>query len=117
MARATEALASPPPSPQGEATSTYGANDGSSRIVIRATTASWIQVRNADRSVLFTGLLKPGDSYLVPDRPGLSMRAGNAGGLDITVDGKPAPSLGQLGTVRNVALDPQSLMAPSAVHD
>jgi hypothetical protein len=45
------------------------------------------------------------------------MRAGNAGGLDIVVDGKPAPSLGSMGSVRNVALDPQSLEAEGGVHD
>jgi cytoskeleton protein RodZ len=95
----------------------YGAADGSTRIVLRATTDSWIQVRDADHSVLFTRVLKPGESYRVPDRAGLSMRAGNAGGLDVMVDGKPAPSLGPIGAVRNVALDPQLLMATSTVHN
>jgi hypothetical protein len=37
------------------------------------------------------------------------MRAGNAGGLDVTVDGKPVPTLGPSGAVRTVALDPASL--------
>jgi cytoskeleton protein RodZ len=96
---------------------TYGAADGSARIVLRATTDSWIQVRDSDHSVLFTGVLKPGESYRVPDRAGLSMRAGNAGGLDVMVDGKPAPSLGPIGAVRNVALDPQLLTAGSTVHN
>jgi cytoskeleton protein RodZ len=95
----------------------YGAADGLARIVLRATTDSWIQIRDSDRSVLFTGVLKPGESYRVPDRPGLSMRAGNAGGLDVTVDGKPAPSLGPIGAVRNVALDPQLLTSQSTNHN
>ena len=96
---------------------TYGAADGSTRIVLRATTDSWIQVRDSDHSVLFTGVLKPGESYRVPDRAGLSMRAGNAGGLDVMVDGKPAPSLGPIGAVRNVALDPQLLTAGNTTHN
>jgi cytoskeleton protein RodZ len=96
---------------------TYGATDGSIRIVLRATTDSWIQVRDSDHSVLFTGVLKPGESYRVPDRAGLSMRAGNAGGLDVMVDGKPAPSLGPIGAVRNVALDPQLLTAGGTTHN
>jgi cytoskeleton protein RodZ len=46
------------------------------------------------------------------------MRTGNAGGLEITVDGNPAPSIGRAGAVRrNVALDPQALMAGTAVRD
>ncbi len=96
---------------------TYGAADGSTRIVLRANTDSWIQVRDSDHSVLFTGVLKPGESYRVPDRAGLSMRAGNAGGLDVMVDGKPAPSLGPIGAVRNVALDPQLLTVGNTTHN
>ncbi len=95
----------------------YGALDGAVRIVLHANADSWIQVRDADRAVLFTGLLKPGESYRVPDRPGVSMRTGNAGGLDVLVDGKPAPTLGPVGAVRNVVLDAQSLAAESAVHN
>ena len=96
---------------------TYGAADESTRIVLRATADSWIQVRDSDRSVLFAGLLKPGESYRVPDRAGLSMRAGNVGGLDVMVDGKPVPSLGPIGAVRNVALDPQLLTAGNTTHN
>jgi cytoskeleton protein RodZ len=96
---------------------TYGAADGSTRIVLRANTDSWIQVRDSDHLVLFTGVLKPGESYRVPDRAGLSMRAGNAGGLDVMVDGKPAPSLGPVGAVRNVALNPQLLTAGNTTHN
>ena len=91
--------------------------DPSSRITLRANATSWIQVRAQDHSVLFTGFLKPGDAYRVPDRPGLSMRAGNAGGLDIVVDGKKAPAVGPIGAVRNVSLDPQSLMGQGSGRD
>jgi hypothetical protein len=51
-------------------------------------------VRDAGRAILFTGVLKPGETYRVPDRPGLSLRAG---GLNILIDGKPAPPLGPPG--------------------
>ena len=108
----TEALAVPPP--EAQSGHVYGPTDGPSRITLRANADSWVQIRAADRAVLFTGLLKPGDSYRVPDQPGLTMRAGNAGGLDVVVDGKPAASLGPVGAVRNVALDPQSLAARTA---
>lgn len=56
--------------------------------------------------------LKPGETYRVPNRSGLTLFTGNAGGLDVTVDGKKAPSLGASGTVRrNVALEPEELLA------
>jgi cytoskeleton protein RodZ len=59
-------------------------------------------------------VLKPGETYRVPDRPGLVLRTGNAGGLDITVDGRPVASVGPVGKTRNVALDPERLVAGTA---
>jgi cytoskeleton protein RodZ len=102
------------PAPQGPSS----AADAPTRIVIRAIADSWVQIRDAGQSVLFTQTLKAGDSYAVPDRPGLAMRTGNAGGLAITVDGSPAPPIGRMGAVkRNVALEPQALLAGAAVRD
>ncbi len=109
------AASGPPGSPSAEP-SVYGATDVPARIVLRAAADSWIQVRDADHRVLFSGVLKAGQSYRVPDQSGLSMRAGNAGGLSVTVDGKPVAPLGPPGAVRNVALNPQSLAATTG-HD
>jgi cytoskeleton protein RodZ len=65
--------------------------------------------------VLLDHVLKPGESYRVPDRAGVSMQTGNAGGLEIIVDGKPAPSIGPNGAVRrNVSLEPQALISGPA---
>jgi len=94
-----------------------GAADAPTRIVIRAIADSWVQIRDAGHSVLLGRVLKAGESYDVPDQPQLSMRTGNAGGLNITVDGNPALSIGPMGAVRNVALEPQALMAGAAVRD
>ena len=84
------------------------------RVMIRATADSWVEIRSAGRFVLFTRTLKAGDSYAVPDQPGLSMRTGNAGGLEITIDGKPAPPIGPNGAVRNLQLEPQALISGAA---
>ena len=87
-------------------------------VVIRATADSWIQIRDARQSVVLTRVLKAGESCRAPDRPGLSMRTGNAGGLEITVNGVPAPPIGGRGMVRrNVALDGHALLAGSAVRN
>jgi cytoskeleton protein RodZ len=110
-------LAPPPvlvglaPTLQNEAPLASGTVDGPARIIIRATAESWIKIRDANQTVLLEGFLKAGESYRVPDRPGVSMRTGNAGGLDITVDGKPVPPIGGMGAVRNVRLEPQALMS------
>jgi cytoskeleton protein RodZ len=116
---APTAAVPPPPPPPPETTAApegprvYGVTNGPARIVIRASADSWIQIRDRDGSQ--ARILKPGEIYRVPDRPGLTMRVGNAGGVEILVDGKPAPSLGQPGQTRNVALDPDRLLAGSAI--
>ena len=102
------------PAPQGEPGSAYAAP----RIVIRATADSWVEIREGGRSALLAQVLKSGESYPVPDRTGLSLRTGNAGGLEIAVDGKAAPPIGPKGAVRrNVILEPQALIAGTAVRD
>jgi cytoskeleton protein RodZ len=115
------APAEPAPIPAAPADSTaprvFGESSGS-RIVIRATADSWIQVRDTSGSVVFTRVMRPGDSYNVPNRGGLSLYTGSAGALEFTVDGKTAPSVGQPGTVRrDVMLDPDRLLAGTAVLD
>jgi len=65
---------------------------------------------------VFARVLKAGESYRVP-RSGLSMRTGNAGALTVLVDGKAAPSLGPIGTLRrDVALEPEALLAGTAIR-
>lgn len=87
------------------------------QIDIRALADCWIQVRGADdQTVVFSRVLKAGETYHVP-RSGLLLRTGNAGALAVAVDGKPAPAIGSVGTLRrNVALDPQALLAGTAVR-
>jgi cytoskeleton protein RodZ len=111
----TAAIAPAQPPPQSEEPRPSGIADGATRIVIRATADSWVQIRDANQSVLLTRVLKAGETYPVPSRPGVSMRTGNAGGLEITVDGNPAPPIGRMGAIRNVALEPQALIAGTAV--
>src|SRR6516165_2804434 len=104
----------PPPVLIGLAPTTHGDGGATVRIVIRATAESWIKIRDANQTVLREGFLKVGETYDVPDRPGVSMRTGNAGGLHITVDGKPVPPIGGMGAVKNVLLDPQALLSGPA---
>ena len=90
----------------------YGQGNADSRIQIRATQESWIQVTSVDNDLLLTRILYPGDVYRVPNRSGLMLMTGNVGALEITVDGRPAPPLGRIGDVRrDVPLDPDKLFA------
>ncbi len=88
-----------------------------SKISIRALADCWIQIRAPDQSIVFSRILKSGEVYNVPARQGLWLRTGNAGVLEIAVDGKTVPSIGGIGTLRrDVALDPAELVAGKAVH-
>src|SRR5258708_6772469 len=95
----------------------YGITNGPVRIVIKATAESWIQVRDTSQAVVAMRILKPGESYRVPDRPGLTLATGNAGGLDVTVDGRPVAPVGPVGKRRSVTLDPERLIAGTATAE
>jgi cytoskeleton protein RodZ len=101
--------ASPPSSAAAPATG--------GKITIKAVADCWIQVRAADQSIVFSRVLKSGETYTVPQRSGLSLRTGNAGALEIAVDGKSVPSIGGIGSLRrDVVLEPTELAAGTAVH-
>ncbi len=88
------------------------------RIVIRVQADAWVQVKDQAGNVLFDRVLKPGEAYKAPNRPGLLLRAGNAGSLEIKVDGKVAPAIAKGNTIRrDVALDGDKLLAGTAVPD
>ena len=86
------------------------------RITIKAASDVWMQVRGADNALVFARVLKAGETWSVP-RFGLLLRTGNAGALQIAVDGKPVPPIGTIGTQRrDVVLDPSLLLAGTAVR-
>ncbi len=114
---ATPAAAEPElPVDTGYVPKVYGRSNLDARVIITAIDDSWVQVQGPDNELLLTRILHAGDTYRVPDRPGLLMVTGNAGGLEIQVDNAPAPALGPLGVViRNIALDPDRLLAGTAI--
>ena len=94
----------------------YGASQGDNRIMVEAIADSWVEVRDRKTDeLLLTRVLFKGDRYYVPNRQGLSLLTGNAGGLRIFVDGESAPAIGPVGSVRrDVPLEPDSLKGGSA---
>jgi cytoskeleton protein RodZ len=94
----------------------YGMENETARIVLRARLDSWVQVFAADESLILTRVLQPGDSYRVPDLAGLTLVTGNAGGLEIEVDGATVPPLGPVGAIRRgIALDAERLLEGTAL--
>jgi cytoskeletal protein RodZ len=110
----TAAVAPPerqnPSAPVTQATATERPTGGV-RIVVRATADSYVAVRTGDNEPLFSQLMRPGDSYEVPSGADLLLETGNAGGLQITIDGKRVPPLGSVGEIRrNIPLDAEKLL-------
>jgi hypothetical protein len=107
--------ASPPPAPASAAIDA-GASRG--RIVLRAKGDTWIEVRNRQGGVLVGRVLRDGETWPVPEQAALVLSTGNAGGLELLVDGTPAPSLGGVGMVRrDVPLDPDLVRAGQYAPD
>ncbi|MEE8444919.1 MAG: helix-turn-helix domain-containing protein [Alphaproteobacteria bacterium] len=106
-----EPLPSAPP-PARMATATPDSSGGVGRVVLRAASASWVELRDSDNRRVFSRLMRAGETYAVPPGRPVTLTTGNAGGLDILIDGQPIPSLGPIGDVRrDVSLDPDALLA------
>jgi cytoskeleton protein RodZ len=85
-------------------------------VVLEARMECWIKIVDAKGKTVMQKVLKAGESYAVPDQPGLVLRTGNAGGLDVIVGGRKAPALGDVGTVlTKVLLEPSRLLDGTAV--
>lgn len=106
----TEAAAQPATTPPAE--------NKAARIVVKATANSWIEVHDDfSNTTLVARMLHAGESYEVPDKTGLSLLTGNAGALQIIVDGTQVPAIGGNGAVRRgVQLVPELLKAGTATQ-
>jgi cytoskeleton protein RodZ len=116
-ATATTAIAMPvtPPMRRQEQTpepAQANADPDGARVVLRFTGDTWVQVKERGGPALVTKVMKAGDTFPVPTRSNLVLNTGNAGRVEILVDGVAVPSIGGAGTVRkDVALDPDQLKA------
>jgi len=113
----TVVIPAPPSAPKvfslaGERTPrVYGEGNEGVRIVLHALQDSWVQVRDNRDALLLTRVLRSGDVYHVPDQIGLTLLTGNAGGIQLEVDGVRLAPLGPIGAVRRqIALDPSILL-------
>jgi cytoskeleton protein RodZ len=90
---------------------------GASRVTLIAKVDSWVQIRGTNSELLLTRVLRAGDKYHVPNRTGLTLMTGNAGAIEIAVDGKSLPPLGPVGEVRrDISLDPDELLKGGAAN-
>jgi hypothetical protein len=80
---------------------------------------AWVRVRSADGTVIFEGVMEPGQNFIVPstEEPA-TLRVGESGALYFAVNGVHYGPVGPSGVVTsNVALTTQSLTETYAVAD
>ena len=81
------------------------------RVTLRASASVWVEVREGSAEPMLSRLMHAGETFEIPARPGMVLTTGNAGGIEILIDGRALPPLGPTGAVRsNVALDAASLL-------
>ncbi len=101
--------APPAAAPPAEAGRVFGSENADARIVFRATAQAYVlikQLGSEGKVTVFDRTLNPGESYRAPNKPGVLLITGNAGGLDVEIDGKKLGTLGKSGEMlRNVPVD------------
>jgi cytoskeletal protein RodZ len=73
------------------------------QVILTAHEATWVQV-SADGRTAFVGMLHPNDTRSIAADDQVKILTGNAGGLDISLNGKPLDPIGPTGQVRTVRL-------------
>lgn len=72
------------------------------RIELEALEAAWVSLEDANGNQLFYRLMPAGDKRSFEVASSARLRTGNAGGLRVTLDGKPLGPLGPHGKVREI---------------
>lgn len=80
-------------------------------VILQAAEESWVKVEDARGNTIFSRVLVPGDVYYVPEGTGYKAVFGNAGGIDVWVNGTLAPKQGADHVrVSDISLNPEKLI-------
>jgi cytoskeleton protein RodZ len=91
----------PPAAAQQAVAPPAAAEPPGTRIVVKATADAWVTVKPKGGAPIFNRLMHAGDTWPVPpDKTGLLLTTGNAGGTEIDVDGAAVSGVGGSGMVR-----------------
>lgn len=90
----------------GEKEQHFGELSKPTRLAIQAEAEVWLTITDKAERLRFSQMMNPGDTYHVPDEPGLKLTTANAEALLLNLDGKALPKLGKAGQVlRDKPLD------------
>jgi len=83
-----------------------------SRVILQAEKESWIKIEDARGNSVFSRVLVPGDVYYLPLNDKLKGTFGNAGGIDVWVDGRLMKKVGPANTRKTgISMAPDALKA------
>lgn len=93
-------------------------NRDKARVILQTVKESWVKVEDSRGNTVFSRVLVPGDVYYVPAGANYKATFGNAGGVDIWVDGVLAEKAGPDHTRKSdVDLNPDVLKPRAPVQD
>jgi cytoskeletal protein RodZ len=102
----TSASASATPAPSEQ--SSFSTGTGVKVVINAARAKSWIFVSDAAGRTLFSGQMSMGASHVFTSDNRLDLKVGNAGGVDLEVNGKKLSSIGPNGAVVSVSYEANS---------
>ena len=82
-----------------ELSATANERDPSTEMVLKATGNSWVEIEDMEGNILMTRLMRPGETYVVPNINGLTFNTGNAGALSLSQGDFIVPKLGEVGEI------------------
>jgi cytoskeletal protein RodZ len=106
-ASATTATGSASPTPTDDNSAVAQAPRTKVTVAVAATERSWVQVTSANGQQLFEGLLDTGMRRSFSDKRQIRLIIGNAGGVELTVNGTEIGAPGRRGQVARVQFTPQ----------
>ena len=68
-------------------------------MVLRSSGNSWVEIEDLDGNSYLTRLMRSGETFVVPDKKGLTLSTGNAGVLSLTFGSIHISKLGSIGEV------------------
>jgi len=89
-------------------TVTAPATEGRFTMTLASRARCWVTVRSNGK-IVFSGTMQPGDRQSLVLGGSVSLTVGNAGGIAVDLDGKPARALGGDGEVKTIRLTAQTL--------
>lgn len=87
-------------------------NPDTVRVDLTIKEASWMEIV-VDGEVSYEGILSPGTNKTVVAKKQLVITAGNAGGVMLAVNKKPAKLMGEPGAIKELKLEPKALASQS----